>query len=545
MKQFTLFFFAFFSLLIMMSCKDDVSKQLDNNKQTMTEEKGLICFPKLALQGSRSEQDANDWENWSKVLLASGEEAFTPWNSVTGTDIPYDVRTDIKKADGWELIFHTVNGYGTKNMNYLIFHNRYTGVLKGFYYLEDGSHLQNTGMWKIHFERPQAFLNFIDDFAEPASINKNSDFYVSNITNNESIGFSLGWNCFQVELAYDPNFSSIPIQISPYNMTTTDVTIDGEFESSTTGTIIHTTSSNIFDKQIKGVASFAGKEAKNWVNEALKSDVFKKIKGQVINAAGDIVTSGVSSLLRSFLGGFDKEKNEVQTVQLRTNGTITMNGELSKVETGIIMPLSTVLTVENVGKLGAWCIKESPILEFSPIAHYTGNGDEEIHGKYELENWSVKFEGLLNPDLVSHIKDCKFNYTLYESSKCSERHNIPDPFQYGNNNHIVPISIGEFLKENQLYDDVYSMRCIPLTVHLGLTSTPPESVYVIDAPDGTYGAVGNISFSPRHIVVIEMRLTVDVEGKEHTYVSSHTFDITKYQWSQWSNNDKSYWPFTK
>lgn len=105
MKQFTLFFFAFFSLLIMMSCKDDVSKQLDNNKQTMTEEKGLICFPKLALQGSRSEQDANDWENWSKVLLASGEEAFTPWNSVTGTDIPYDVRTDIKKADGWELIF--------------------------------------------------------------------------------------------------------------------------------------------------------------------------------------------------------------------------------------------------------------------------------------------------------------------------------------------------------------------------------------------------------------------------------------------------------
>jgi hypothetical protein len=103
----------------------------------------------------------------------------------------------------------------------------------------------------------------------------------------------------------------------------------------------------------------------------------------------------------------------------------------------------------------------------------------------------------------------------------------------------------EFLKENQLYDDVYSMRCIPLTVHLGLTSTPPESVYVIDAPDGTYGAVGNISFSPRHIVVIEMRLTVDVEGKEHTYVSSHTFDITKYQWSQWSNNDKSYWPFTK
>ena len=71
MKQFTLFFFAFFSLLIMMSCKDDVSKQLDNNKQTMTEEKGLICFPKLALQGSRSEQDANDWENWSKVLLAA------------------------------------------------------------------------------------------------------------------------------------------------------------------------------------------------------------------------------------------------------------------------------------------------------------------------------------------------------------------------------------------------------------------------------------------------------------------------------------------
>ena len=78
------------------------------------------------------------------------------------TAIPYDIRMDIKSVDGWELIAHTVNGYGDLGVNYLIFHNKYTGVLKVFYYLEpeQAQFADNTAMWKLHFEIPQSCLAF-------------------------------------------------------------------------------------------------------------------------------------------------------------------------------------------------------------------------------------------------------------------------------------------------------------------------------------------------------------------------------------------------
>lgn len=133
-------------------------------------------------------------------------------------------------------------------------------------------------MWKLHFESPQSFLNFTGEFAKPASFRGDTDFYVENITNDESRGFSTGWNCFQVELAYDPNFTSIPLQIIPYNMNVTDLKFDGTFESSTSGTIIQAYAKNIFDKQIKAVAGYAGDKAENGLKKEWRKVLLKKLK---------------------------------------------------------------------------------------------------------------------------------------------------------------------------------------------------------------------------------------------------------------------------
>jgi len=546
MKQ-NVFYLGIILSTIISSCHDEIIPLQDNSSNINSLEKELICYPKRkSALYSRGESFESDWEKWEKVTLPSGDSVYTPWNpSMSGTDIPIEIRQDIKKINGWELIAHTMKGYGEKGMNYLIFHNRYTGLLKVFYYLErDNGQLQNTGIWNLHFEAPQSFLNFTTDFAQPASVKDNSDFYVGNITNNKSKGFTLGWNCFQVELAYDPDFTSIPLQIIPYNMSVSDIKFDGTFESSTNGTIMQTFKKNIFDNEIKSVAGYVGNQAEEWVKEALNKGVFKKISNIIINGAGSIATSGISSLLHSFLGGFDKENSTIQTIQLRTNGTYTMSGQLTKVESGLIIPLSINLSVEKVGKLGAWCLKEEPIFELYPVAHLdleNSEGEEEFLKNYYMESWSFHYNAIMNPDLLSHIKKCEFYYNLYESNNC--KHN-KSAFEYDNNLPITNIP-KSFPKEKKLYDNLYMTSTIPLTIHVGLGPNPPQEVYVLNAPDGSKGAVGNIDMDMFHVASVSMKLTVDINGKENTIISSHLFDINKYQWTPWEDRFKSYWPFKK
>ncbi len=251
------------------------------------------------------------------MQLASGSYVHTPWNKkITSGTIPYEIRTDILPSDGWDLIAHTVNGYGENGMNYLIFHNHYTGILKIFYYLEpNSSNLQNTAIWKLHFENPQSFLAFTSEYARLSSDKSVRDIYLSNITKDDSKGYTVGWNCFQVELAYDPDFSEGSLQIIPMSMTTSSIKFTGNFDSKTDGTIISTTTSNPLNGVVKGVASLVGAKAEDWVSDQVKKAKFgNKIIKALSSGANSLVTSGVGAALGSLIGVFSKTTQTTQTV---------------------------------------------------------------------------------------------------------------------------------------------------------------------------------------------------------------------------------------
>ncbi len=58
-----------------------------------------------------------------------------PWNSrVSATLLPDTVRYDVKKEDGWDVAFDFLNQDDLKDMNYFGLYNKYTGVLRIFYY---------------------------------------------------------------------------------------------------------------------------------------------------------------------------------------------------------------------------------------------------------------------------------------------------------------------------------------------------------------------------------------------------------------------------
>ena len=93
----------------------------------------------------------SNWESYLNVTLASGSSVATPWNEsgAVSLSVPKDFCFDIKKQDGWNIIAHTMFSTSDKGLNYIIFYNKYSGLLKGFYYLEGSTTPNNTAIWNI------------------------------------------------------------------------------------------------------------------------------------------------------------------------------------------------------------------------------------------------------------------------------------------------------------------------------------------------------------------------------------------------------------
>ena len=78
----------------------------------------------------------NDWENVQMISLnTSGNHNVTvPWANGTASSLSESFRKDIKKGDGWVMLFHTFKQKGLdEKQNYMCFYNQFTGYLKVFY----------------------------------------------------------------------------------------------------------------------------------------------------------------------------------------------------------------------------------------------------------------------------------------------------------------------------------------------------------------------------------------------------------------------------
>lgn len=120
------------------SCNDEVLKTTETSAQVFEVIEPITdgIYPYSLLAKTRSATIPN-WEKWQKVRLSSGvigqDSVAVPWaNTIVSSNIPAQVRRDIKAENGWMLLKYTVNGNWGNNNNYMFFYNRYTGVLKVF-----------------------------------------------------------------------------------------------------------------------------------------------------------------------------------------------------------------------------------------------------------------------------------------------------------------------------------------------------------------------------------------------------------------------------
>lgn len=372
-----------------------------------------------------------NWEKWEKVRLSSGaiatDSVAVPWaNAIISSNIPSQVRRDIKAENGWMLLKYTVNGNWGVNNNYMFFYNRYTGILKVFYYLNNGTVQSNYGIWHLHIDVPQKLFAFTKEIADPIEgIYQTQDIYCTNITSTDSKGFVQGWNCFQIELAYDPQFIKGELTINPVSRTSSNIILTGAYDSSSKGTIISTTTTNPTDGVIKGVAKAAGGEALSFLKKEAKANKFAT---KILNIAGDIASGGVSTIVKgginllfsSFIGRFNKEQSQNYDLQFTTNGTVKLAGSITTEVTGGIVPANLNLSKKALGiRLGVWNLSEQPTIYFYTTAKLYRWGKRQptifhlwkMQGK-NLEGTSNSYNFVINPDILRELKSnkCKLRY---------------------------------------------------------------------------------------------------------------------------------------
>lgn len=92
---------------------------------------------------------ATDWENLEEIINYKGDHLKSPWHPETSSMGDYEFARDIKKEDGWTMLFHTFKGVSiSPDDNYIFLYNRLTGWMKVFYYVENAQG-SNHGVWKL------------------------------------------------------------------------------------------------------------------------------------------------------------------------------------------------------------------------------------------------------------------------------------------------------------------------------------------------------------------------------------------------------------
>lgn len=390
--------FLFLFITAFYSCSDNDSI-IDIDELSSLEVKSSLTIP------------TGDWESWNTIKLASNKTVYLPWSlSQTLTAIPDAIRFDIKSEDGWTLLRNTIKE-GEQKMNYLIFYNKFTGVLKGFYYLEEQS-LGNNSFWRVSFDggNQKIFYNQDGFFTYPLSVNKSiKGVNVMNITDNPTKGLTVGWNCFQVELAYDPNQPNLSLSIDTYQKNIGSITINGAYKSTSSGTIISSTSSNPQSSNpfSAGNITAVADSAKGWIlnNISIGGDK-RPIKGIAGNTITGIVNNDISSVLgtgvKFLFNTFSASSGTTSplSLQFTTAGSVVLSGETNTPSTTSIPPIKISLNANQ--KLGAWNLEKAPTIkigQYATLENITYQGYCSYYISKNIDNLNTVV--LVNPEIQS------------------------------------------------------------------------------------------------------------------------------------------------
>lgn len=530
--------FSLLILSILFSCTQNDNITEKNDMQISSErvqpiiDKGIVypsTSPHISTRTNYNDSEV-DWVNGTKVTLPTGENVDFPW--ISGGDLLPFMKEKLNPDNGWELVAHTMRPDTESNRAYLIFHNYITGTLRVFCYMSIFTN-NNMGYWTISTSQPTKLFNFIGNYALPRDQYGPTKTVVSNCTRQDGKGFSLGWNGFQIELAYDPNASGT-MNFSPSCLNATSFNFGGSFSSQTEGTIVGTESQpSTGSKMIAGLGKIAGNAAEEWLNSILP-DVDKANSRSIgTTALLSLAQAGVTGVFKAFSGLFNKQTQKIYDVSLTTQGTTSMTGYSIQLSAAPIVALDINLSLID-GKLGGWNLIESPTMTWWTTAFNEAAQNESVTNReyiYEVpQPQMINYYITANPK--SSIRTNKSQLNRYYRSS-----DIPDYDMEGD----MPYRKKALLYNNAIeyqYKDATLISQPRMRVHVRYIEYPtseglPPIFYLTDL-ENRYRVVEWVERGPNPTMDLYLQVyrhdEYVINNVTNTHIASRIYQIGTCNW---------------
>jgi len=319
-----------------------------------------------------------------------------PWyNGTKQTNLPEGFCDDITPEMGWEWVANYCGNRSVVNNNFFAVYNKYTGILRFFYYMPQGTNTGNDHVWQVSMTDNLATHTTIPygvpndrSLSNKAAINQTgSGTYMDYITpwvdyrsNDGLIVPNDGWWAFDVDLSLTRPTAineddNIKLQMRSWNTTHTSLystmmaNINGEtkgsFEGQTKTPLIASSSKGLFGRV--GDLVKLGTKITNTVKDLYSGNAVGAIKGGVDLAKnGASLASGKTKASGGgtsaiFDGTFDG------TINMMMNGTINTDGVIqgSQPTVGVASPtfyLKDFDTKNSHLGQGVWNLKKTPMM---------------------------------------------------------------------------------------------------------------------------------------------------------------------------------------
>ena len=401
----------------------------------------------LAAQGGPKKTDEQtaqtnfltDWEKMEFLCINDSgtlnKKIEAPWNKeAASTLMPESVRMDVKKEDGWEVAFNLMNKDGHPDMNYFGLYNKYTGVLRFFYYYnKDVSQSATDFAFEVILgtdgaKNPAYYAALNYGIPMDADVNTNVNLLGAGNTSNtfhllitpySGIGrreMTQGWYAFDIDMSAYTGKSfytdGSPIQIACRANNKTNVSLgtdilgkiggdfNGAIDKAKQQASSNGTSALLSD--IAGGSSSVGKALTSTANALDKDGPAAVVAG--VGAVFDWIACGfnIAAICKKDRSKPAPEQDKMSgKLDLKLNATAETQGYL---ETSVATNVKQ-FTLEKaafnpnsyVGK-GVWNIDKSPEVYFIPETIFD---DLELAYFYDPTSFNVTINTELFPDAAN------------------------------------------------------------------------------------------------------------------------------------------------
>ena len=331
------------------------------------------------------------------VTDAKGRTGYTlvnmPWYKGDKlTNLPDGFCNDITPANGWEWVLNRCGSRSIMNNNFFAVYNKYSGILRFFYYLPYGYNTGNDHVWQVsmsdHLANNSVWqygLPLDRNISNKAALGQNgSGTYMEYVTpwvdymsQDGLIVPNAGWWAFDVDLSMARADGILPsdnikLQMRSWNTqhvslaSTVAAKIDGTFKGQFDITKTTVSSAKGLTQSLSDIAG---------VGKSLYSAVSSAIKGNYLDVLGNAVSFGTGAY--NVYGAMTKKtttsvdtlgKGSITgTINLGLTGTIDTEGTIrgSAPTVGIASPTFYLkdfdLKNSHLGQ-GVWNLKTPPVV---------------------------------------------------------------------------------------------------------------------------------------------------------------------------------------